>query len=300
MHDEAIKILLVDDEQLVREELGGLLRDQGYAVLTGADGEEGLALFRDEQPDLVISDVRMPRRDGLSLAETIRAEAPHVPVTVITGHGTEAMAIEALRTGVTDFIKKPVRLDALASALARMKAARQLATPHQPVGLPSSVVAVDVRWRYDLDNRVDAIPLFVDHLLRRCTDGIESRTHMELSLALRELLINAVEHGNLGVTFAEKTRALEDGTLEELLAERQAAPNHAHKRVRVTTTVEPTRLTVTIEDEGDGFDWAAFAGPMDPLQQLASHGRGILLARMSVDELTYNAAGNRATIAKDI
>lgn len=292
------RILLVDDEELVREELGGLLEDEGYEVITGSDGQEGLRLFRERRPDMVITDVRMPRRDGLSVAMTIRREDPSVPVTVITGHGNEAMAIDALRAGVTDFIKKPVNLDDLASALARMEAARR--QPGSEVGeLPQVVERVEQSWTFRLENDLAVVPTFVEHLLRLCAADLERTAVLELSLAVRELVINAIEHGNLGVTYAEKARAMDsERGMGPLIAERSGLHKYMSRRVTVTARRLERRVVVQVADEGDGFDWRSLPDPTDPLNLMASHGRGILLARMSVDSLTFNHKGNEVTAEK--
>lgn len=291
------KILLIDDEPLVRDELGGILEDEGYEVICGADGEEGLTLFRDKSPDMVITDIRMPRRDGLSVTGAIRREDPGVPVAVITGHGTEAMAIEALRTGVTDFIKKPVRLDDLIAALARMEAARR-PVELQMAELPSSVQMVEHAWTYSLATDRDAIPQFVDALLKRCAAGMDRSMVLEISLCLRELVLNAVEHGNLGLTYEEKTLALEEGDLEDLLDKRSRLPEYADRRVTVTARRQERRLVIQIADQGAGFDWRSLPDPTDTPNLLDMHGRGILLARLSVDALEYNESGNEATVTK--
>jgi CheY-like chemotaxis protein/anti-sigma regulatory factor (Ser/Thr protein kinase) len=291
------KILLIDDEALVRDELGGLLRDESYEVFTAGDGEEGLALFRSSQPDMVITDVRMPRRDGLSVAVTIRREDPTVPVTVITGHGSEAMVIEALRAGVTDFIKKPVRLDDLIASLARMEAARCPPGPERDE-LPASVELWEQAWSYNVSNDPAVIPRFVDHLLRCCAAGLDRTDTLELSLALRELILNAVEHGNLGLTYEEKTHALERGTMERLLRERAGQAQLAGRRVTVIARRLERRLIVHVADEGEGFDWRALPDPTDVPNLLSTHGRGILLARLSVDSLTFNERGNEVTVEK--
>lgn len=291
------RILLIDDEPLVRDELGGLLRDQGYDVQTAADGEEGLALFRNLRPDMVITDVRMPRRDGISVAITIRREDPMVPVTVITGHGNEAMAIDALRAGVTDFIKKPVRLDELTAALGRMEAARRLPGP-DATELPASAELMEQAWRYRLGNDPRGIPGFVDHLLRGCATGVDRARVLELSLALRELVLNAVEHGNLRLTYEEKTHALETGTMDQLLRERSQQPELGRRRVTVSASRVPHRLLFRVADEGGGFDWRVLPDVNDTSHLLATHGRGILLARLSVDRLTFSAPGNEVTVEK--
>jgi DNA-binding response OmpR family regulator len=291
------RILLVDDEPLVREELGALLQDEGYEVITGSDGEEGIALFRKEAPDLVITDVRMPRRDGLALSMIIKQEDPTVPITVITGHGTESMAIDALRAGVTDFIKKPVRLDDLIAALSRMEAARIPASLGAGE-LPPAVELVSHLWTYRLKNERDAIPPFVDGLLRRSTVGLDRMQALELSLALRELVLNAVEHGNLELTYEEKTHALETGTLDALLAERARTPPYRDRVVTVQVERRERRLSITIGDQGRGFDWKKLPDPNDPMNLLAAHGRGVLLARLSVDSLSYSEPGDQVTVVK--
>ncbi|PIE17588.1 MAG: hypothetical protein CSA65_08565 [Proteobacteria bacterium] len=291
------KILLVDDEALVREELGGLLDDEGFEVITGRDGAEGLTLFHDERPDMVITDVRMPRVDGLSLVAQIRQESPTTPVTVITGHGNETTAIQALRAGVIDFIKKPVRFDDLIAALSRMQAALQLVR-NEPPRLPSSARLREHCWVYELDNERGAIPNFVDAVLDTCFNGIDRTLAMELSLALRELILNAVEHGNLGLTYEEKTHALEEGRLEQLLEDRRQKAPYQDRRVGVVVRRDREQLTFEVQDDGEGFDWRALPDPMDPSNLLADHGRGVLLARMSVDELSYNEPGTRVTVVK--
>ena len=295
-----VKLLLIDDEQLVRDELGGILRDEGYDVITGCDGEVGLSLFRSEHPDMVITDIRMPKLDGLSVAMTIKEEAPHVPITVVTGHGTESMAIEALRAGVTDFIKKPVRLEDLSAALARMEASRQLAAPHAQGEMPQSVEVVERTWKYRLRNELEIIPEFVDGLLGHVTSGMNDHAVMELNIALRELILNAIEHGNLGLSFEEKSQALEEGKLSALLEERNRLPEYEGRHVTITASRLQKVVYIQIADMGAGFDWHDLADPMDPANLLSSHGRGVLLARMSVDGLTYNEKGNQVTVTKAV
>jgi len=292
------KILLVDDEALVRDELGGLLVDEGYQVITGSDGQQGLELFRSEQPDMVITDMRMPRVSGLELVSSIRREAPATPVTVITGHGNEQMAIKALRAGVTDFIKKPVRIEDLAAALARMET-RMHAPSHEPE-MPASARLEERAWSYVLGSDRAAIPPFVDAVVATCSAGLDARLVMDLSLALRELILNAVEHGNLGLSYEEKTAALENGSLEQLLEGRLSRPPYAERQVVVTVRRQDDEVSFRVEDQGEGFDWRSLPDPTDPTNLLADHGRGVLLATMSVDDLTYNEAGTAVTIVKKL
>jgi FixJ family two-component response regulator len=247
---------------------------------------------------MVITDIRMPKLDGLSVAMTIKDEAPQVPITVVTGHGTESMAIEALRAGVTDFLKKPVRLEDLSGALARMETTRQLVTPHEQRGMPASVEEVERVWKYRLNNELEVIPEFVDGLLGQVASGMAPQAITELNIALRELIVNAMEHGNLGLSFEDKSLALEEGTLPKLLQQRAAQPLYADRQVTITASRLKEAVSVQIADMGGGFDWHEFAESTDPKHLLSSHGRGVLLARMSVNALTFNDKGNQVTVTK--
>jgi anti-sigma regulatory factor (Ser/Thr protein kinase) len=111
-------------------------------------------------------------------------------------------------------------------------------------------------------------------------------------IGLTELLVNAVEHGNLGITFREKAELLERGALETEIERRLARPDLGARRVLVTLKRESGCLCTRIEDEGCGFDWRPYL-EVDPERALGPNGNGIAIAReMSFDDLTYQGRGN--------
>lgn len=295
-------ILLVDDEILVREELGGILEDEGYTVVTASDGDQGLEIFQSRRPDMVITDAKMPKREGLSLAQAILAEDAHVPITMITGHGNESMAIEALRLGITDFIKKPVKVSDLLAALERMAGASRIDKERRDHGttLPSSARLVSHSHAYTMLNSVKEIPVFVGAVLQEIAPDIDRRRRDSLHLAFKEILINAVEHGNLAISYEEKSRATEMGTLEALVAERMRQPTYRDRTVTVEVKRSDDMIEIVIADEGDGFDWRSLPDPTDPANLLRAHGRGVLLAFLSVDDLSFNESGNRVALRVEL
>lgn len=111
MADELI--LIVDDEAVQREVLGGFLRKKQYRTAEAGGVVEGIALFGSEQPDLVLTDYRMPDGNGLEVLEAVRGRNPEVPVILITAYATIEGAVEAMRGGAFDYVTKPVKLDAL-------------------------------------------------------------------------------------------------------------------------------------------------------------------------------------------
>jgi two-component system nitrogen regulation response regulator NtrX len=101
-------ILIVDDEKNIRAELSGLLADEGFRAITAADANEGLRLFAEENPDVVLLDVRLPGRSGLEVLDEIRRRDPEIPVIVMSGQGTIETAVRATKLGAFDYLEKPL------------------------------------------------------------------------------------------------------------------------------------------------------------------------------------------------
>jgi two-component system KDP operon response regulator KdpE len=143
-------ILVVDDEPQIARVLKTALSSQGYGVRTASDGEEALLEMKNWPPDLLITDLRMPRMDGLELCRRVRKES-RIPIIVLSVKGEEAIKVEALDSGADDYITKPFSMNEL---LARVRAAlRRASTPEQPetpliemgdfrINIPARTVAV--------------------------------------------------------------------------------------------------------------------------------------------------------------
>ena len=115
------KILVVDDEKDICEVFDITLSDLGYQVYTASDGDEGLRIFRDVNPPIVLTDIRMPGIDGIELLKRIKEENRDTEVIMITGHGDMDLAIKSLKLEATDFITKPINDDMMEIALKRAR-----------------------------------------------------------------------------------------------------------------------------------------------------------------------------------
>jgi signal transduction histidine kinase len=113
------KLLLVDDEKDIREILRLSLVDMGYTVFEAENGVEALRIFKEVQPPIVLTDIKMPNMDGIELLQKIKHENPETEVVMITGHGDMDLAIKSLKYEATDFITKPINVDALEISLKR-------------------------------------------------------------------------------------------------------------------------------------------------------------------------------------
>jgi two-component system, NtrC family, nitrogen regulation response regulator NtrX len=104
-------ILIVDDEEGIRESLSGIFEDEGYEVLTSSSGEEALKVLKEQNPDLILLDVWLPGIDGIKTLKEIKGLKPDLPVIMISGHGNIELAVTATRMGAYDFLEKPLSLE---------------------------------------------------------------------------------------------------------------------------------------------------------------------------------------------
>lgn len=108
MHNTRAKLLIIDDDEVVRASVAAYLEDSGFAVLQAGNGAEGLRCYEAEQPQLVICDLRMPQVDGLELIRRVAAVDADLPVIVMSGAGVMSDVVEALRLGAADYLIKPL------------------------------------------------------------------------------------------------------------------------------------------------------------------------------------------------
>ena len=121
-------ILIVDDEKDFVEMLSLRLTDDGHRVRAAYSGEEGLAALDEAECDVVVLDIRMPGKDGISVLKSIKSCHPLVEVILLTGHGTIDTAVEGLKSGAFDYLQKPADYDEL---VAKLEAARQRKAEHE-------------------------------------------------------------------------------------------------------------------------------------------------------------------------
>ncbi len=114
---ETKTVLVIDDDESLRRVMEYHLREEGYRVVSAVDGRTGLARFQDEPVDLVLTDIRMPKMDGMELLARLKAMQPELPVVILTAHGTIDSAVEAMKIGAFDYLTKPFSRDQLKGAV---------------------------------------------------------------------------------------------------------------------------------------------------------------------------------------
>lgn len=131
-------VLIVDDEAGILATLGGILSDNGFAVATTASGAEAIDIYRDRRPEVVFLDVWLPDRDGLETLQTLRESDPRATIIMISGHGTAATAVRAIKMGAFDYLEKPLSYEQVVAA-----ARAGLAKHRAPEGGPDAALLED-------------------------------------------------------------------------------------------------------------------------------------------------------------
>ncbi|MCH7471995.1 response regulator [bacterium] len=292
-------ILIVDDEQIIRNVLKRKLEQAtNYNVLTAEDGVPALELFKQHTIDLVISDLLMSKMNGIELLRNIKQLDSKVPVIIITGFGTLDDAIEAIKLGAEDFIKKPFDINEVISTID--KTFRKLEEEADQRAIIKHISTEDIRLEiptdFDFLNKV--INYIFSHLRARWL--ISSEDLHDVKVCLYEALYNALEHGSLGITEEEKSKLLEQSqqAYKDFLVERLQSEEYKDKKIEVTLWISDEDIAVAITDEGSGFDHVSRIGDSDPEALFKSSGRGLLLIQSLMDEISFNEQGNQIRMVK--
>ncbi|MCC6141017.1 MAG: response regulator [Nitrospira sp.] len=285
-------VLIVDPCRETQAQILGHMQDRGFSVITASDPHTAIETIELTAPDIVLTDSFLPEGSGLTLAKTLRARHVSCPVIVMAEHQSEQAVIHALRAGAVDFLQKPVGVEELAHALQR---ARYL--------LPADMADTPGLVRSDYELTVDSdprhIPGIVSWLLRATAGALPDTTQLHLRGTLQELLLNAVEHGNLEISYQVKQQAIDQNRLSQLVQERLAQPRLAQRTVTIHVHCDRQAglLEYRIADQGKGFQWKTLLPRADtPCNVEDASGRGIFLARSFFPNLRYNDRGNEVTV----
>jgi DNA-binding NtrC family response regulator len=155
------KILLVDDEIEIIKGRSKIIRNLGYDCLTAKSGNEAIKIIKQESPDIILTDIKMPDRDGFAVLNAAKEFDPHIPVIVFTGHGSIDSAVEAMKLGAFDYIQKPVTKDMIQVILKK-------AIEHRIIKEENIQLKKQFKQKYQLDHVVYKSPVMED-VARRVT-----------------------------------------------------------------------------------------------------------------------------------
>lgn len=283
-------ILVVDDEPFNLKIIRASLSDDGYQLDLAEDGIQAWDRLQDAnvQYDLIVLDRMMPGMDGLTLLQKLKQEPRYrnTPVIMQTAAAAPEQVADGLAAGAYYYLTKPYEPDALRVIVkSALETRTQSATLEKIARDCATVRPLLTKAEFHFRTLEEANAL-VAQFSQLCP--IPELAAMGLS----ELLINAVEHGNLELSYADKTRLKWEDGWELELARRLSMPAYQDRQARVFIAVEPDEIVFTIQDQGPGFEWDKYL-EFSPDRAFDPNGRGIAMARsLSFSAIEYQGSGN--------
>jgi len=283
-------ILVVEDEPISCEVLVDTLHDNGYETIvavTGAEAWDRIDEYRGRL-DAILLDRLLPDMDSLTLLVRFKADASqlHVPVIMQTSLSSEEDVADGLKAGAYYYLTKPFPPDTLLAIVrSAVKDRHEYLHLQHSLSQTRSILKHIERAEFWFCTQTEARDLAI--LAANVAPNPE-----RVVLGLTELMLNAIEHGNLGISYAEKTDLIYDNSLELEVDRRLALPEYAQRRARLLIDQDSASVNFLVRDEGKGFDWSPFIY-MSPTRAFDTHGRGIAMSKLlSFDHLEYRGSGN--------
>jgi len=285
-------IAIVDDDLISIDTIQTLLKNDRYSFLRAYNGKDAQNLLNiaGNQVKSIILDWMMPKMDGIDLLRWIKAQ-PHlknIPVVMLTANDTMEHIREGIEAGAYYYLTKPIQGAILQSIV--KSAIRDF---NLKISLLKKIKEGENVFRLLKDGEFYFKTISEGKGLAinlANTSGIP-----EAGIGLNELFVNAVEHGNFCITYDEKTLLVNNNIWENEVSRLQALPENRHKSVKVCFHTEPDSITITIEDQGKGFNFDKYLR-LDEKRVFDTHGRGIITAVHYLSRLTYTPPGNKITI----
>lgn len=285
-------VLVVDDTAVDRRLAGGLLeKSPGLEVIYANNGEEALATLEQSSPEIVVTDLQMPGVDGLELVSAINDRHPAVPVVLMTAHGSETIAAQALARGAASYVPKSDLSNTLLETVLHILAMSDSDQRYRKLIQCST----RTEFEFELDNDLAHIEPLVD-LVQQVIHSMnlfDNTVRVRVGVALEHAVLNAIYRGNLEID-AREFPAID----QQVIRNRMAQPPYRDRRVHVTIQVTRGAATFVIRDEGPGFDTSLVPESGDPDAFREGVGRGLVLMKTFMDEVSFNEEGNEVTMTK--
>ncbi len=285
-------ILVVDDTAVDRRLAGGLLEKATNLEVRYA--ENGAAALREidrEPPDIVLTDLQMPEIDGLQLVTKISSEYPDIPVVLMTAHGSEAIAAQALANGAASYVAKSDLADSLVATVMQILAMNETDQRYRRLIQCST----RTEFEFQMNNDPQLIEPLVD-LVQQVVSSMnvcDPNQRVRLGVALENALTNAMIRGNLEIAPSDNQVIDRD-----LVVQRSSEAPYNQRHVFVSTVMNRDHVEFRVRDQGPGFDVSKVPVSGDPAAFREGNRRGLVLMKTFMDQVEFDPKGNEVKMTK--
>ena len=292
------RIVIVDDSAIDRRLVEFFLK-KGIAdvsLLSVDSGQKAIEAIASETPDLIITDLQMPGMNGLELVEQIKSQGCSAPVILMTGFGTQQIAVQALKAGAASYVPKSALDKHLVETVKHVLSVSQWQRNQYRV--PTTLDVLESH--FTLENDPSLISPLIAYLQNQLeTMRLSNQLQItRIGMAIYESLTYAIYHGNLELE--TDLRQSDEAIFCRLAVERRGDEPYASRRVRFSSRFSDTEVRFVVSDDGSGNKPSERQNSIDAINLEGIEGRGLLLIHSFMDEVTHNLQGNEITMVKRV
>jgi DNA-binding response OmpR family regulator len=293
MSGDSSTLLLLESDDGIQEMIQSLVLDHDLAMQTAFNMEDALRLISKGQSFAFIFNLGLIEGDRLEFVRKLKREFPELPMLAIVDEEYQAMMIELLQAGIYACLRIPFQVSELSYNLKKIIA--NSTDTYNPFAMKYEERILIMPNDFSLVMQVSKS--LVDRAL-----PLNEKNRYHIILGISEIINNAIEHGNLGITFEEKSNALKASRFYPLAIERSHKDPYKDRVVTIRSRVFPNlrRIEFFVADQGQGFNWRSLPDPKDQENIHNRNGRGIMMARYAFDELIYSEIGNEVTLVVNL
>jgi anti-sigma regulatory factor (Ser/Thr protein kinase) len=286
-------LLLLESDDGIQEMVQSIVLDHDLAMQTAYNMEDALRLISKGHTFAFAFNLGLLTSDPIEFARKLKREFPELPLLAIVDEAHQSLMIELLQAGTYACLGIPLQVGDLAYNLSKIIA--NSTETYNPF-------AMKYEERILIMPNDFSLVMQVAKNLVDTTLPVNEKNRYHIILGLSEIVNNAIEHGNLGITFEEKSDALKASRFYPLAIERSHKDPYKDRVVTIRSRVFPNlrRIEFFVADQGSGFDWRSLPDPKDKENILNRNGRGIMMARYAFDEMIYNEVGNEVTLVVNL
>lgn len=290
---ESKSLLLLESDDGIQEMIQSVVLDHDLAMRTAYSLEDALRLIGKGDTFAFAFNLKLIHEEPIPFIRKFKQEHPELPMIAIVGEAHQAKMVELLQAGIYAGLGLPLQVGDFSYNLSKIIANNT--ETYNPF-------AMKYEERILIMPNDFSLVMQVAKNLVDTTLPINEKNRYHIILGLSEIINNAIEHGNLGISFEEKSNALKASRFYPLAIERSHKDPYKDRVVTIRSRVFPTlrRIEYFVADQGSGFDWRSLPDPKDKDNLLNRNGRGIMMARYAFDEMNYNGTGNEVTLVVNL
>ena len=291
--NQCFKILIISQEKNITSPLTNAVLRTNFNCKCLSSCEQATEILPSFLPDIVLCEMQLIENDKGALFKKIRQLKPQTIINIVINENDSNTIFNAMKYGINNYIILPLETHDIANYLKKY----EYILKTRPQKKIQNTIEKPLSFSLTTQNSLTGIAQVVDELLQK-TNPIFKDIEIELRTGLEELIINAIEHGNLNISFKEKSAAILNGTFDSLLEERLANKQYKDKNITITFHQEPEYDEWFIKDEGCGFNPCEISSLAKESECNRLHGRGILISRFQFDEIQYSEGGTKVRLRR--